>query len=318
MTKMKIKPHLSHALIAFLLILFSSTVHAQTKISGTVTDADGKPLRGASVLVKGAKVGTTTDDNGNFSIAASKGATLNISMVGYETSTVSVGDHTSIPVMLKTDVSHLSEIVVTGYGTQKRTLVTSAISSVNNKTLNAEPVMLVSEALQGRVAGVTVINNGSPGTAPIVQIRGISSISFASDPLYVVDGFPSVNISTLDVRDIETVDVLKDASASAIYGSRATNGVILITTKKGNRSGKPRVTLDSYFGTSVITQRLSLMNTDQFKQYALAYRGSQVPRLLDPWVNKPIYQGATQTYGETNTNWQDAYFKNGPMTQQNI
>jgi TonB-linked SusC/RagA family outer membrane protein len=318
MTKMKIKPHLSLALIAFLLILFSSTAHAQTKISGTVTDADGKPLKGASVLVKGAKVGTTTDDNGNFSIAASKGATLNISMVGYETSTVSVGDHTSIPVMLKTDVSHLSEIVVTGYGTQKRTLVTSAISSVNNKTLNAEPVALVSEALQGRVAGVSVINNGSPGTAPIVSIRGISSISFSSDPLYVVDGFPGVGINTIDVRDIETVDVLKDASAAAIYGSRATNGVIMITTKKGTRSGRPKVTLDSYFGTSVITQRLSLMNTEQFKQYALAYRGSQVPRLLDPWVNKPIYQGATQTYGETNTNWQDAYFKNGPMTQQNI
>jgi len=125
-------------------------------------------------------------------------------------------------------------------------------------------------------------------------------------------------MATLDVRDVETVDVLKDASAAAIYGSRASNGVIMITTKKGNRSGKPRVNLDSYFGTSIQSERLSLMNTEQFKQYALAYRGSQVPRLLPPWVDKPIYTGATQTYGETNTNWQDAYFKNGPMTQQNI
>jgi TonB-linked SusC/RagA family outer membrane protein len=127
-----------------------------------------------------------------------------------------------------------------------------------------------------------------------------------------------MNITTLDPRDIETVDVLKDASAAAIYGSRATNGVVMITTKKGSRSGKPKVTLDSYFGTSEITQRLSLMNTDQFKQYAIAYRGSQIPRLLPPWVDKPIYQGATQTYGQTNTNWQDAYFKKAPMTQQNI
>jgi TonB-linked SusC/RagA family outer membrane protein len=134
----------------------------------------------------------------------------------------------------------------------------------------------------------------------------------------VIDGFPGVGITTIDVRDIETVDVLKDASAAAIYGSRATNGVIMITTKKGIRGGKPKVTLDSYFGTSVVTQRLSLMNTDQFKQYALAYRGSQVGRLLPPDVDQPIYQGATQTYGQTNTDWQDAYFKNGFMTQQNI
>jgi TonB-linked SusC/RagA family outer membrane protein len=318
MPKMKIRLHVSHAFIAFLLVLFSSTANAQTKISGTVTDADSKPLSGASVLVKGSKAGTVTDQSGNFSLSAPKGSTLNISMVGYEASSVAIGDQTTLLVMLKTDVSHLSEIVVTGYGTQKRSLVTSAISSVNSKTLNAEPVALVSEALQGRVAGVSVINNGSPGTAPIVSIRGISSISFASDPLYVVDGFPGLNITSLDVRDIETVDVLKDASAAAIYGSRATNGVIMITTKKGSRSGKPKVTLDSYFGTSVITQRLSLMNTEQFKQYALAYRGTQVGRLLPPWVDKPIYQGATQTYGQTNTDWQDAYFKNGPMTQQNI
>ncbi|HEY4966100.1 MAG TPA: TonB-dependent receptor [Puia sp.] len=318
MPKMKIYRHASHVFFAFMLVLFSSTANAQTKINGTVTDAESKPLKGASVLVKGSKSGTVTGDNGEFSVTAGKGAVLAISMVGYESSSVAVGDQTNLLVMLKSDVSHLSEIVVTGYGTQKRALVTGAISSVNSKIINAEPVLLVSEALQGRVAGVSVVNNGSPGTAPIVRIRGISSISYASDPLYVVDGFPSVNITTLDVRDIETVDVLKDASAAAIYGSRATNGVIMITTKKGSRSGKPKVTLDSYFGTSVITQRLSLMNTQQFEQYALAYRGSQVGRLLPPWVDKPIYQGATKTYGETNTNWQDAYFKNGPMTQQNI
>src|SRR5664279_1898123 len=318
MPKMKIYRHASHVFFAFMLVLFSSTANAQTKINGTVTDAESKPLKGASVLVKGSKTGTVTGDNGEFSVTAGKGAVLAISMVGYESSSVAVGDQTNLLVMLKSDVSHLSEIVVTGYGTQKRALVTGAISSVNSKIINAEPVLLVSEALQGRVAGVSVVNNGSPGTAPIVRIRGISSISYASDPLYVVDGFPSVNITTLDVRDIETVDVLKDASAAAIYGSRATNGVIMITTKKGSRSGKPKVTLDSYFGTSVVTQRLSLMNTQQFEQYALAYRGSQVGRLLPPWVDKPIYQGATKTYGETNTNWQDAYFKNGPMTQQNI
>jgi TonB-dependent SusC/RagA subfamily outer membrane receptor len=114
------------------------------------------------------------------------------------------------------------------------------------------------------------------------------------------------------------VDVLKDASAAAIYGSRGTNGVIMITTRKGRRDGKINVSLDSYYGTQDVTKRLSLLNTSQFEQYAIAYRGSQVPRLTAPTIDQPIYAGATQTYGQTNTNWQDAYFKNGPMTQQNI
>ena len=212
----------------------------------------------------------------------------------------------------------LDEVVVVGYGTQKRTLVTGAVSSVNSKTINELPVVSVSQALQGRVAGLTVTNNGSPGTDPIVRIRGISSISYASDPLYVVDGFPTGNLSTIDTRDIETVDVLKDASAAAIYGSRATNGVIMITTKKGRRDNRISVNLDSYFGTQKVTERIDLLNTQQFMQYALAYRGTQVDRLTPPMLNEPVYPGATQTYGQTNTDWQDAYFKNGPMTQHNI
>ena len=128
-----------------------------------------------------------------------------------------------------------------------------------------------------------VTNNGSPGTEPIVTIRGISSISYASNPLYVVDGFPTGDLSTFDTRDIESVDVLKDASAAAIYGSRATNGVIMITTKKGRRDGKLHVSLNSYYGIQDVTQRLSLLNPAQFDQYAIAYRGSLVPR-RDPRI----------------------------------
>ncbi|HZZ74533.1 MAG TPA: TonB-dependent receptor plug domain-containing protein, partial [Puia sp.] len=216
---MKIKLHASHAFFVIMLALFSLPAFSQTKINGTVTDADSKPLRGVSVVVKGSKTGTTTNENGEFSLSAAKGDNLIISMIGFEPASVIVGDQAHIPVQLKIDASHLNEIVVTGYGTQRRALVTGAISSVDSKTLNAQPVMLVSEALQGRVAGVSVVNNGSPGTAPIVTIRGISSISYASDPLYVIDGFPLTDITSIDVRDIETVDVLKDASAAAIYGS---------------------------------------------------------------------------------------------------
>src|SRR5678809_766788 len=140
----------------------------------------------------------------------------------------------------------------------------------------------------------------------------------SSDPLYVVDGIPTGDLSSFDVHDIETVDVLKDASAAAIYGSRATNGVIVITTKKGKRDGKIHVGLSSYYGVQKVTERLDLLNTQQFMQYALAYRGSQVPRLTAPNIDQPIYTGATQTYGQTNTNWQDEYFEDGPMTQTDI
>ena len=287
-------------------------------VTGKVTNEAGEPLVGVSVIVKGTSRGTVTNSLGEFSINVEPGETLEFSMVGYRLNAVTVGENNNIAVQLQPDISSIDEVVVVGYGTQRRTTVTGAISSVPGKTIAELPVPSVSEALQGRVAGVQVTSNGSPGTQPIVRIRGISSISFASDPLYVVDGFPTGDLASIDTRDIETVDVLKDASAAAIYGSRATNGVIMITTKKGRRDGKLRVSLDSYFGTQKVTERLDLLDTEGFKQYALAYRGSLPGRLLPPEVDKPIYAGASQTYGQTNTDWQDAYFRDGMMTQHNI
>jgi TonB-linked SusC/RagA family outer membrane protein len=287
-------------------------------ITGKVTNDKGEPMAGVSVVVKGTSKGTTTNVNGAFTINAEEGETLVMSMVGFAIFEIKVGQDNNITAQLQPVISNIDEVVVVGYGTQRRTSVTGAISRVNSKTLNELPVVSVQQALQGRVAGVNVTNNGSPGTDPIVRIRGISSISYASDPLYVVDGFPTGNLASIDMRDIESVDVLKDASAAAIYGSRATNGVIMITTKKGRRDGKLNVNLDTYYGTQKVTERLDLLNTDQFKQYALAYRGSQVPRLLPPNVDQPIYAGASQTYGQTNTNWQDEYFENGAMTQTSI
>ena len=287
-------------------------------ITGKITNEKGEPLQGASVTVRGTTRGTTTNAAGVFSIDAEAGQTLEFSMIGYQQFTLQVGTSNSVSIQLSPVVSTISEVVVTGYGTQRRANVTGAISSVNSKTLNELPVVSVQQALQGRVAGVQVTNNGSPGTQPIVRIRGISSISFASDPLYVIDGFPTGDLATIDMRDIESVDVLKDASASAIYGSRATNGIIMITTKKGRRDGKLHVSLDSYVGTSKVTDRIDLLNTQQFMQYALAYRGSQVQRLTPPMINEPVYPGASQTYGQTNTDWQDAYFRTGTITQHNI
>ncbi|HTI91890.1 MAG TPA: TonB-dependent receptor [Puia sp.] len=305
---------------ALFVFLFSSfTLLAQQTVNGKVSDNVGTLLSGVSVVVKGSSRGTTTNARGEFSINAKPGDVLEISMVGFQTHSIKVSqDVVSLDIKLQSRSGTIDEVVVIGYGTQRRSSVTAAVSTVSGATLKELPVVSVQQALQGRVPGVSVTNNGSPGTEPIVTIRGISSISYASNPLYVIDGFPTGDLSTIDTRDIESLDVLKDASAAAIYGSRATNGVIMITTKKGRRDSKINVSLDSYYGTQDVTKRLSLLNTSQFEQYAVAYRGSQVPRLTAPTVDQPIYAGATQTYGQTNTDWQDAYFKHGAMTQHNI
>jgi len=286
-------------------------------ITGKVTNQEGQPLQGVSVTVVGTTRGTTTNAAGVFSIDAEVGETLEFSIVGFTSSRSRIGQGNEISVQLSPTVSDINEVVVIGYGTQSRRNVTGAIASISNKTLNEIPAANVTTALQGRMAGVSVVNNGSPGSQPIVRVRGISSISFASDPLYVVDGVPTGNISSFDMNDIETVDVLKDASAAAIYGSRGSNGVIIITTKKGKKDGKIRVGLNSYYGTQWVSKRLDLLDREGFMKYALAYRGSQIPRLSTN-INDPIYTGATQTYGQTNTDWQEEYFRNGPMTQTNI
>jgi len=291
----------------------------QKTITGTVMNEQGAPLSGVTVTEKGTSNVTITNDKGFFTIEVSNEAqALLFSFVGMNSKEVVIGSERSLSVVLTQANQSMSEIVVVGYGTQNRGKVTGAVASVSGKTINEIPAASVAQALQGRVSGVTVTNNGYPGSAPIVRVRGVSSISFASDPLYVIDGIPTENLEAIDIRDIESVDVLKDASAAAIYGSRATNGVIMISTKKGRRDGQIRVNYDGFVGTQNVTKRLDLLDREGFKKYALAYNGAQVPRLLDPWINKPVYEGASQTYGQTNTDWQDEYFRKGAMTGHNI
>lgn len=292
-------------------------------ITGVVTDEAGLPLIGVTVKVKGTGIGQTTDGEGKFRInAPTANSTLVISYVGYASQEIALAGRTEITVQLKQAATgSLSEVVVVGYGSQRRATVTGAISSVNAATVTALPVAGIDQALQGRVAGLNVTNNGSPGNAPLVTIRGISSVSFASDPLYVVDGFPlTTGLQQYDAKDIERVDVLKDASTAAIYGSRATNGVIIVTTKKGSRSGKLNITLDSYAGIQSPIKKLDLLNTQQYLQYAanLGVAGS-IDRFKPANFNAPIYAGASQTYAQTNTDWQDEYFvKNALLTGSNI
>lgn len=306
----------------FLFTSLSLTVLAQKLITGKITDVNGIPLNGVSVIVKGTNRGTTTNSAGIFSINASSGETLDLTAVGYQLNSLAVGQSNNITIQLQPNVANIDEVVVVGYGTQRRTLVTGAVSSVSGKTIAELPVPGIDQAIQGRVAGVTVTNNGAPGTSPIVRIRGISSITQNSDPLYVIDGFPTAGLVNFDSRDIESLEVLKDASAAAIYGSRASNGVVIITTKKGKRDGKLQVSLDSYIGFQSAANKLDLLNTDQFVKYERMLNGAAgigvPPRLTDSAFNQPIYAGANQTYAQTNTDWQDAFFKNGILTQHNI
>jgi TonB-dependent starch-binding outer membrane protein SusC len=312
-----------------LLLLVTGSLYAQNRVTGRIINqVDNQPIVGATVQEKGTSNATSTGSDGSFAISVPGNATLVVTVVGYNPQEVSLNGRANVSVSMSPMVGSMNEVVVVGYGTQRRANVTSAIASVNGKTLNELPVPNLSQALQGRVAGVTVTNNGSPGSQPIVRIRGISSINGNSDPLYVVDGIPTGNISSFDLRDVESVDILKDASAAAIYGSRATAGVIIITTKRGKRDGKLHVGLNSLYGVQRVTQRLDLLNPAQFDLYAKAYRGSLVPR-RDPnyesspgikpnYPAQPLYTGASTTWGNNVTDWQDAYFRDGEMTQTSI
>ncbi|RYD85384.1 MAG: SusC/RagA family TonB-linked outer membrane protein, partial [Sphingobacteriales bacterium] len=300
----------------------SITSKKDVAITGIVKDETGQGLVGVTVAVKGSTIATTTDVNGSFKLNVPDGNSILVfSYIGYDNQEIPLNGQTEVSVQLKSGSKTLSDVVVVGYGTQRRATITGAISTVNSRTLTSLPVAGIDQALQGRVAGLSVTNNGSPGTAPLVTIRGISSISFASDPLYVVDGFPlNTNLTNYDAKDVESVQVLKDASTAAIYGSRATNGVIIITTKKGSRDGRVNVTLDSYAGIQSPIKTLDLLNTDQYLQYANALGvAAGIPRFTSANFNAPIYAGASQTYAQTNTNWQEEYFKrNQLLTGTNV
>lgn len=237
------------------------------QVTGRVTSEDGEALPGVNVTLKGTSIGTSTDTKGDFSInVPSESSVLVFSFIGYGKQEIQVGTQTRIDLKLATENQALEEMVVIGYGSQKKSSLTGAVSSVSPKELTALPVVSAEQALQGRVPGVRVVNNGSPGQTPIVRIRGIGSINYASGPLYVIDGIPSGDLNNLDPKDIESLEVLKDASSAAIYGSRASNGVIIITTKKGSQDGKLHVNVDTYFGTQSAWKKLDLLNTDQYIQ----------------------------------------------------
>ncbi|MGS2741446.1 SusC/RagA family TonB-linked outer membrane protein [Sinomicrobium sp. M5D2P17] len=265
------------------LVLFTAlfcavgAVQAQITVSGTVSDAMG-PLPGANILVKGTTNGTQTDFDGNYTLSdVPEDAVLVFSYIGYKNNEVSVDGKTSINVTLQEDTQALDEVVVVGYGTQRRSDVTGSVSTVSSKSLQEAPVTNPEQALAGRAAGVNVsTNSGRPGGNTNVRIRGNNSINASNSPLYVVDGVIGAGpINYLNPNDIESMEVLKDASATAIYGARGANGVIIITTKRGNKDGG-RVSYDTFLSIGELSNRLDVLNAEEFLQVEMnSYNNAQ-------------------------------------------
>jgi TonB-linked SusC/RagA family outer membrane protein len=240
----------------------------QNKIAGIITDKNGAPIAGANIVAAGTTVGTISDINGKYAIDVPQGAkSLKFTFIGMEPQEVIIGSLTQINVTMAEAGIGLDEVVVIGYGTVKKKDFTGSVGSINMKELKEVSVTNIDDALQGKVAGVQVkLNTGEPGLGAQIRIRGIGSISAGVDPLYVVDGFPIGNINNLNPNDIESIDILKDASATAIYGSRGANGVILINTKRG-KSGKAIFTIDSYYGLQKELSKPDYMNSMQMAEY---------------------------------------------------
>lgn len=304
------KKYLHWPLIVMAILLSSNLLLAQQHtVKGTITDETGFGMPGVTILEVGTLNGSITDLDGNFSlVVASPNATIEISYVGYETLTIPLAGRSTIDASINPSMEILDEIVVIGYGTQKKKVVTGAIASVKAEEITSTPVLRVEQALQGRTAGVQVTNqSGQPGEAPTIRIRGAGTTGNAS-PLYVVDGMVVGGIDYLNPGDIESVDVLKDAASAAIYGARAANGVVLITTKKG-KAGAMNVTYSGYYGIQNVAKKIDMLEAEDYRM--LMNEGARNAGLTEPFDLNEI--------PKHNTNWQDQLFvKDAPMTNHEI
>ncbi len=241
-------------MLVTLCLAFNFHLLAQNAIdvSGVVSGSDGTPLPGVSVVQKSTTNGTITDIDGRYSLSLSSNATLVFSFVGMETLEVEVEGKSTINVTMEVSSIAMDEVVVVGYGTQRKSDLTGSVGSVSADQLREIPITRLDEGLQGKIAGVSIQNtDGSPGGGTKVRIRGSSSINFSNDPIYVIDGFIGADISTINPKDIESIVVLKDASATAIYGSRGANGVVIITSKSASLGCNGIIMVNSNFSTHV-------------------------------------------------------------------
>ena len=278
---------------------------SQTKtVTGTVTDVLGEPLIGASVLVQGTSNGVITNIDGKYSIQVTPENTLEFSYVGMQKQAIRVGSQSVIDVQMKDDSQMLAETVVIGYGSAKKRDLTGSITNIKGDEIANKPVVNPVSALQGKVAGVQVINSGKAGAEPEIRVRGTNSIN-GYKPLYVVDGLFNDNINFLNPQDIESMEILKDPSSLAIFGVRGANGVIIITTKKA-REGQTRVNINGSFGFKAITDKIAMVDADGFK----TLYNEQLKNEGNPEFNFTDWTG--------NTNWQDEIFQTGFITNNNI
>ncbi|MBD0403811.1 TonB-dependent receptor [Flammeovirga sp. EKP202] len=300
-------------ILFFLLFSFLQAIAQEKIISGSIVDKNTKEkLPGVNVSIKGTTLGTMTDFEGQFKLTIpSQSTTLVISFIGYNTTNLEIGTQTHFNIKLEEDIEQLDEVVVVGYGVAKKSDITGAVASVDTDELTVVATENVEKALQGRVAGVQITSPSDPGAQTKVRIRGIGTIN-NSDPLYVVDGFPMNDISHLAPTDIASMEVLKDASATAIYGSRGANGVILITSKKGSAQSKPVFTFNAQAGVTNPTNTIEMTNASQYAQLRL--EGGGFVEGSDEYVYlKDIYDR-----GVEGTDWQNEILKNGSFQNYNF
>ena len=293
-----------------ILLMFANVLLAQISVSGNVVDQDGQPIPGVTILDENDNTkGTVTDFDGNFTISVPSDGSLNVSFIGYESQTIPVSGQTNISIILEEGVSALDEVIITGYGSQvKKSDLTGSIASVSSEDFENQPLIRVDQALQARAAGVAVTQtSGAPGAGYKIRIRGANSITGNNNPLYVVDGLVIGNINNINASDISSMEVLKDASATAIYGNRGANGVVLITTKSGSK-GKAKIQVDSFFGSSQVVQHIPVMTPAQYAEGV---------NLRDATPGKPPTIDAAriaELKAGAGVNWQDYFFRTAPFS----
>ncbi|WP_209404838.1 TonB-dependent receptor [Pseudozobellia sp. WGM2] len=301
------------------LFMCQLTLFAQDGItvSGTINDAEGTPLPGASIVVSGTTTGTQTDFDGNYILNdVPSNGTLSISYIGFTSKELPVNGQTTINVSLSEDTETLEEVVVVGYGTQKKADLTGSIATVKSEDISRTPSGAAMQSLQGKVAGLQVVSSGEPGTGPTIRVRGIGSyVDGASNPLYVVDGTFYDDIDFLNNEDIETISVLKDASASAIYGVRAANGVVLIETKSGKANQKPQVTYNGYQGVQIAHNVVKLSNSEQFATLARESGSAAEAQSIENAIQRYGRSRINPNVPNVNTDWYDLILRHA--MQQN-
>lgn len=269
MTMEKVYKCLRLTSLVWVFLFSTGAVYAQDRnVSGTVKDETGNPMPGVNVLIKGTTIGTASDGDGKYTLSVPSNATLVFTFVGYTSNEVPVGSQTVVDVQMAPDALTLSEIVVTGYGSERKADIIGSVAVVNSKELMVTPSADLTQQLQGRAPGVLVSGSGAPGEAAKIRIRGFGSINGQSDPLYVIDGVPTNDASRVNPNDVESIQVLKDATSASIYGARAANGVVIVTTKQG-KAGTASVSYDGYMGSSFIPKSImpDLLNTSEYVDY---------------------------------------------------